>query len=106
MVDGNEEEWWRCWEVNVRGVYWVTKALLPLLLKEGGEKTVINVTSTGALALTKGASAYQPSKLAVMRLAEYFMADYVDQVSVFLFPFYSDGLSHWLFSGRVVLRVT
>ncbi|KAL8850361.1 MAG: hypothetical protein Q9221_004681 [Calogaya cf. arnoldii] len=80
VVDGDEEEWWRTWEVNVRGVCWVTKALLILMLK-GGDKTVINLTSTGALALTPGASAYKPSKLAVMRLTEYFMVDYVDQIS-------------------------
>ncbi len=80
MADGDEVDWWRTWEVNVRGVYCVTKALLPLML-QGGEKTVINLTSTGALALTPGASAYQPSKLAVMRLSEYLMVDYIDQVS-------------------------
>ncbi|CAO1601214.1 hypothetical protein XANCAGTX0491_004881 [Xanthoria calcicola] len=78
VADGDEEDWWRTWEVNVRGVYWVTKALLPLMLK-GGDKTIINLTSIGALALTPGASAYQPSKLAVMRLTEYFMVDYEEQ---------------------------
>ncbi|KAL8652660.1 MAG: hypothetical protein Q9210_002554 [Variospora velana] len=78
VADGDEEDWWRTWEVNVRGVYWVTKALLPLMLN-GGDKTVINLTSTGALALTPGASSYQPSKLAVMRFTEYLMVDYIDQ---------------------------
>ncbi|KAL8996042.1 MAG: hypothetical protein Q9169_004354 [Polycauliona sp. 2 TL-2023] len=78
LADGDEEDWWHTWEVNVRGVYWLTKALLPLMLT-GGDKTVINLTSTGALALTPGASAYQPSKLAVMRLTEYLMVDYIHQ---------------------------
>ncbi|KAL8784360.1 MAG: hypothetical protein Q9213_004012 [Squamulea squamosa] len=78
VADGDEADWWHTWEVNVRGVYWVTKALLPLMLKRG-DKTVINLTSTGALALTPGASAYQPSKLTVMRFTEYLMVDYVDQ---------------------------
>ncbi|KJF61022.1 uncharacterized protein CIMG_11375 [Coccidioides immitis RS] len=78
MGAGDETEWWRTWEVNVRGVYWVIKAILPLML-QGGDKTIVNVASVGALALSPGASAYQPSKLAVMRLTEYLMVDYEDQ---------------------------
>lgn len=80
VAEGDEADWWRSWEVNVRGVYWVTKALLPLMLKRG-DKTVVNLTSAGALVLTPGASAYQPSKLAVMRFTEYLMVDYIDQVN-------------------------
>ncbi|RYP36574.1 hypothetical protein DL768_010931 [Monosporascus sp. mg162] len=72
------DEWWRTWEVNVRGVYWVVRALLPLLLRSA-DKTIVNLTSVGALALTPGASAYQPSKMAVMRLTEYLMVDYMKQ---------------------------
>jgi NAD(P)-dependent dehydrogenase (short-subunit alcohol dehydrogenase family) len=43
------EDWWQTWEVNVRGVYLMDRALIPLLLK-GGEKTIITVSSAGALA--------------------------------------------------------
>ncbi|EER29451.1 oxidoreductase,short chain dehydrogenase, putative [Coccidioides posadasii C735 delta SOWgp] len=78
MGVGDETEWWQTWEVNVRGVYWVIKAILPLML-QGGDKTIVNVASVGALALSPGASAYQSSKLAVMRLTEYLMVDYKDQ---------------------------
>ncbi|MCJ1269496.1 hypothetical protein MMC22_009388 [Lobaria immixta] len=67
--------WWRTWEVNVNGVYLVVRALLPLLFR-GTEKTIVNVTSVGSLALTPGASAHQLSKLAVMRLSECLMLDY------------------------------
>lgn len=75
MAEGDESQWWYTWEANVRGMYWVTKALLPLLLQGSGYRTVINVVSTGAPALTPGASAYQPSKFVVMRLTEYSMVD-------------------------------
>lgn len=48
VADGDEVERWRRWEVNVLGgvvrTYWVTE-------------------STGALALTLGASAYQPIEI-------------------------------------------
>lgn len=76
----DRHEWWRTWEVNVRGVYWVIRVLLPLLLR-GTDKTVVNLTSLGALALTPGASAYQLSKLAVLRLSEYLTLDYMQQAS-------------------------
>lgn len=83
MADGDESEWWYTWEVNVRGVYWLTKACLPLLLQDGpggpGDRTVVNVSSIGALALTPGASSYNPSKTALTRLTEFFMVDYMDQ---------------------------
>jgi len=79
LGEGNSYDWWLTWEVNVRGVYWVVRALLPLLLKST-DKTVINLSSVGALALTPGASAYQPSKLAVTRISEYLMLDYGSQV--------------------------
>ncbi|KAI1503387.1 hypothetical protein F5X99DRAFT_103748 [Biscogniauxia marginata] len=88
------DEWWRTWEVNVRGIYWVVRALLPLLL-QGTEKTIINLTSVGALALTPGASAYQSSKLAVMRLTEYLMVDYMKEV----------GPANFLNSWRRVLTM-
>ncbi|KAK4031570.1 hypothetical protein C8A01DRAFT_51396 [Parachaetomium inaequale] len=35
------------------------------------DKTIVNVTSVGALVLTLGTSVYQTSKLAVLRLSEY-----------------------------------
>lgn len=38
---------------------------------KGGDKTIINVTSIGALHVHPGASSYQPSKLAVCRLTEF-----------------------------------
>ncbi|KAK4653880.1 putative secondary metabolism biosynthetic enzyme [Podospora pseudocomata] len=75
LGEGDKDDWWLTWEVNVRGVYWVIRALLPLILKSK-DKTIVNLTSVGALALTPGASAYQPSKLAVLRLSEYLMVDY------------------------------
>ena len=69
------DAWWRTWEVNVKGIYVVVRALLPLLL-QGTEKTIVNMISIGSLALMPGASAYQLSKLAVMRLSECLMLDH------------------------------
>jgi NAD(P)-dependent dehydrogenase (short-subunit alcohol dehydrogenase family) len=79
ITESNEDEYWNTWEVNYRGIYWMTKSFLPLLLEEkGGEgmKTIVNLTSAGALNLTAGASAYQTTKMAVLKFTEFVMVEY------------------------------
>lgn len=80
LADGDADDWWTTYEVNVRGIYWTTRAFLPLVLASE-LKTIVNTTSIGALLATPGASAYQTSKLAVLRLADHLMAEYGSQVS-------------------------
>ena len=58
IAESDPDEWWRTWDVNVRGVYEVTRQMLPLLLKSE-LKTVVNVASRGAHSAMRGASAYQ-----------------------------------------------
>jgi len=70
--------WWRNYEINIGGVYNVSKAFLPLVLK-GKQKTIVNVTSAGAHGLAPGASGYQSSKFALLRFTEFLMVDYADQ---------------------------
>ena len=53
----------------------MTKAFLPLMLK-GGQKTVVNLSSIGAMGLRNGASGYQPSKMALLRFTEFMMVEY------------------------------
>ncbi|KAI1803033.1 NAD(P)-binding protein [Daldinia bambusicola] len=78
ILDGDEGEWWRNFEVNVRGSYIVAKAFLPLMLR-GGDKTVINMSSTGVNHFHSGGSGYQLSKFTLLRLTEYLMAEYADR---------------------------
>lgn len=78
VAESDPAEWWRSWEVNVKGVYLVTRAFLPLLL-QGSQKTIINVSSTGALMTSRGASAYQTNKFAVLRFTEFLAVEYGDQ---------------------------
>ncbi|KAH1601857.1 hypothetical protein KXX44_003951 [Aspergillus fumigatus] len=42
----------------------------------GTQKTIVNVSSVGALWVAPGASAYQTGKFAVLRLTEFVMAEY------------------------------
>ncbi|EIM87483.1 NAD-P-binding protein [Stereum hirsutum FP-91666 SS1] len=86
--------WWHTWEVNVRGLFFVTHAFLPLVLKSK-EKTIINLDSMIALEARPGVrdflislqdvsdktyglffvssqfSSYSAGKLAILRLTEF-----------------------------------
>lgn len=48
LAETDPVDWWRTWELNVKGTYLVTRASLPLLLK-GKLKTIVTITSAGAL---------------------------------------------------------
>lgn len=72
--------WWQTWEVNIKGVYLVTRALLPILIKTSdGLKTILNTSSIGAQLVNPGASGYQTTKLAVTRLSEFIDIEYRPQ---------------------------
>ncbi|KAK5126414.1 hypothetical protein LTR85_010650 [Meristemomyces frigidus] len=87
MTESNPEEWKRSYEVNVFGVYHMTRAFLPLLLKTPtGLKEVINLTSIGALMAMPGGSGYQPGKLAVLRFSEFISVEYPDILAYSIHP--------------------
>ena len=80
VAESDPSEWWKGWEVNLKGTYLVTRAVLPVLLAtDGGLKTVLNVSSVGALRQRPGASGYQTAKLAVLRFGEFLNAEYGEQ---------------------------
>jgi NAD(P)-dependent dehydrogenase (short-subunit alcohol dehydrogenase family) len=74
ITDVDAKDWWNTLEVNLRGPFNFLHAFLPLLTATAEKyKTgvnVVNVTSIGAHIVSPGASAYQISKLAVLRLCE------------------------------------
>ncbi|KAI9682108.1 MAG: hypothetical protein M1817_000162 [Caeruleum heppii] len=74
--DTDPEEWWYTWQLNMRGPYLVTKAVLPMLLKAKAGGQVVNLTSVGAHFTLPGGSAYQTSKFAVIRFSEFLQAEY------------------------------
>ncbi|KAJ4373203.1 hypothetical protein N0V83_003496 [Neocucurbitaria cava] len=77
IPDTDPEDWWRDWEVNVKGVYLVTRAFWPLLLKSPpSTRIIINVTSMGALMNGRHGSAYCSAKLASVRFTEYIHQDH------------------------------
>ncbi|KAF2837503.1 NAD-P-binding protein [Patellaria atrata CBS 101060] len=80
LADSDPDIWWGGLEINLKGTYLVTRALIPLLLeKSEGEKTIITLSSLGAHLLQSGAHSYEIAKLAQLRLMEFVMCDYGDQ---------------------------
>ena len=57
IAESKMEEWWKVYEINVKGIWLVTRAFLPLMLKDG-KKTILNTSSIGAHGLRPGASGY------------------------------------------------
>lgn len=78
ITESDPDEWWYTWTVNIRGPYLVTRSFLPLLLK-GGDKQIVNLSSVGAHATRRGASAYQTSKIAILRFTEFIMSEYGEE---------------------------
>lgn len=74
VLDAEPESYWKTWEVNVHGLFNMTRAFLPTLLSTradcGGLGIMINVSSSGALSVRKGGASYRTSKLAVLRWTE------------------------------------
>ena len=56
----------------------MTRICLPLMLG-GKEKTIVNVSSRGAYALSTDASGYQTTKFALLKFTEYLVVDYGEQ---------------------------
>ncbi|KAJ3574555.1 hypothetical protein NPX13_g4319 [Xylaria arbuscula] len=78
LAESNPTEWWRTYEINVKGTYLLNRFFIPLLLKSE-TKTSILTSSYGALGTRPGASGYQSSKFAVVRLAEFIATEYASQ---------------------------
>lgn len=87
IAESEPSEWWRTWEVNIKGTYLSTRYFIPLLLKSS-TKTLINISSGGAHATFPGASGYQTTKFALCRLTEFIDREYYQQglIAIALHP--------------------
>ncbi|GBE89715.1 Short chain dehydrogenase citE [Sparassis crispa] len=79
IAESDPLEWWKVWEVNIRGTYNVTRAFLPLLIECGGDKTIINMSSAAAHHILPMGSAYLTTKLAMLRFTELLVTEYGSQ---------------------------
>ncbi|KAI1807250.1 NAD(P)-binding protein [Daldinia bambusicola] len=78
ILDMDPEGWWNVWRVNVMGPFNTTRSFLPLL-SQSSIRTIVTLSSVGAHLVRPGLSAYQSSKLAVLRLSEFISAEYGDR---------------------------
>lgn len=67
IEQSDPQDWWRTIEVNVRGPYLVTRAVLPHLLEQGAGR-IINLNSGSGTKPGDVASAYNVSKSALGRI--------------------------------------
>lgn len=79
------DEWWRTFEVNLRGLVECTRLVLPDML-ERRRGRIVNLTSNAGVFRWPGVSAYSVSKAAVVKLSENLAVEVRGQgVSVFSF---------------------
>ena len=68
------DEWWKVWEVNVRGMMLCARAVLPSMVARRRGR-IINLSSGTVLGPIKAFTAYPASKTAVTRLTEHLALD-------------------------------
>jgi 3-oxoacyl-[acyl-carrier protein] reductase len=74
FLELDPKEWERMIQVNLMGVYYTTRAVLPqMIARQTGD--IINISSSAGQRGAAGASAYSASKFAVMGLTESLMQE-------------------------------
>jgi NAD(P)-dependent dehydrogenase (short-subunit alcohol dehydrogenase family) len=85
--ESDSAAWWRTWEVNMKGTYYVVRHSIPHLIdsarrhaaSNGSGGYLILLSSIGAQNIRPGASAYQTSKHAINRLCEFVNIDHGEE---------------------------
>ena len=100
------DEWHRVLDVNANGVFYVCKAVLPVMVEQHGG-TILNITSTASKAAHPNASpAYGASKAAVTYLTKHFAAEfgkYGIRVNAQCGPIHSEMTDQWTPEYRAAL---
>ncbi|GAK10576.1 3-ketoacyl-ACP reductase [Geomicrobium sp. JCM 19039] len=74
FLELTESDWEDILNVNVKGVFRVTQAVLPGMI-ENNRGDIVNIASTSGLRGTKGSSVYSASKFALRGLSEALMQE-------------------------------
>jgi NAD(P)-dependent dehydrogenase (short-subunit alcohol dehydrogenase family) len=81
VVETNDADWDLTMAVNVKGVFCMSRAAIPEILRCGGG-TVVNVASVAALIGVRDEAAYAASKGAVLALTRQMAVDFAPTVRV------------------------
>jgi NAD(P)-dependent dehydrogenase (short-subunit alcohol dehydrogenase family) len=73
----DERDWDDSFDINVKGIYLMTRSLLPLMESHGA--AVVNISSTLAFQVVPGASVYSASKAAVVSLTKSMALELADR---------------------------
>ncbi|KAF4631925.1 hypothetical protein G7Y89_g6211 [Cudoniella acicularis] len=80
---GDTDMYLKTWDLHIKGTYLMLKSFLSLLVETAKNHNVtvdvINTTSVAAHFAVPGASAYQASKFALIRLSEFVVSEYGEQ---------------------------
>lgn len=83
ILTSDADTYWKTWEVNVHGLFNMTRAFLPMQLatrkNHDGLAIMINLSSSGALSVREGGASYRTSKLAVLRWTEALNEEHGDE---------------------------
>lgn len=74
-VEVENEDWQRCWDVNVMAHVYAARSVLPLML-ERGAGYLLQVASAAGLLTEMGSAAYSATKHAAVALAEWLAIHY------------------------------
>ncbi len=77
VVDADEDDWDRCFAVNVKGTYLTSRAAVPHL-REAGGGSIINQSSVSAQVGIQGLAPYSAAKGAVLSLTRGMAVDFAD----------------------------
>lgn len=75
VEDVSEKDWDRIMAVNVKGVFLMSKAVIPVMLKQG-KGAIVNTASCSGLVGDRNAIAYNTSKGAVVLMTKCLALDY------------------------------
>lgn len=83
ITEGDTELYLKTWDLHIKGTYLMLKSFLPLMVETAKNRNIpvdiINTTSGSAHFIMPGASAYNASKFALIRLSEFVVAEYGDK---------------------------
>lgn len=74
IIDASEENWKRIFAVNVDGIFYCSRHVVPYMKKAGGG-SIVHVASEAGIVAIKGQMAYNTSKAAVIMMAKSMAVD-------------------------------